>query len=71
MDIDQVAFLCLYAACLCMALHLMDENQVAAVGYTLEKRDSVAADLSYLMGKCFEFGDYGQRHRLEFIQAFM
>lgn len=71
LTLNEVATLCVYAACLCTSLHLMEPNRLLETGYTQESRASATADLSLLMGACFHAGDLAQTHRLEFIQAYM
>jgi hypothetical protein len=71
LTVTEVGLLAVYAACLCTSLHLMEPSRLLETGYTQESRASATADLSLLMGTCFHFGDLSQRHRLEFIQAYM
>lgn len=71
MPLSRATFLPLYAACLCVALHLMDDGRLQQIGYDAETRTATIKVLSDLTYKGLVAIDWGQNHRIETLQAFM
>lgn len=71
MTIDDAAFFALACSCLCVSLHLMNDDTLLQMGYSERMREMAIAEWNQLMLDTMHVADWGGNHRIEWIQAYL